>query len=227
MGRSGKRGPGALGLGKYLRQEKKQYFGELAKYLGDAGKKIQVTRPSDLGEFARSVLGLWHMGILEPREIAGVLWVQEQARDREFHARAWQKLQGRVEHFLKLVYKLKHPVTEYILDHGLPRGCGAVLPEGKVVHCPSCGCLLSSVPCVLCTDPALEDRTLVSCPGQYERFEFDDEEGLPVPKYHTDFPPGSIEKIEVMRGRARRGESCFHYQDRPLVIGADKQGFWG
>ena len=196
----------------------------LTQYLGQGRKKSHLTRPSDLSDFARSVLGLWHLGIIDPLEITGVLWVQEQHNDHALYAREWHALQDSVEYFLHLVYTLKHPVTEYILDHGLPRGCGAFLPEGKVVHCPTCRHLLNAVPCVLCTDPALQDSTLVKHKGQYERPPPTD--GLPVPKYATCALPGSQEKIEVMRRRASRRETCFHPQDQPLVANVD-QGFWG
>jgi hypothetical protein len=206
-------------------RKRKRGSGALTQYLGQDCKKIHLTRPSDLGEFARSVLGLWQMGMIDPLEITGVLWVQQQNRDQAFHAKEWGKLQGKIDDFLKLIYRLKHPVTEYILDYGLPRGCGAFLPEGKVVHCPTCGCSLNSVPCVLCTHPDLEDLTLVVQKGQYPRP--DPTEGLPLPKYRTDYAPGTLAKIEVMRGRKARGETCFHPDDQPLVPGAEAMGFWG
>lgn len=206
-------------------QQGKRGFSErIRKYLASSDK-MHLTRPSDLGDFARSVLGLWQMGNLDPLEITGILYISQKDKSHDFRGYAWGRLYTKVCEFLELVFESKHKVTEYILDEGLPRGCGAWLPEGRSVWCPECGSQISIVPCQACTDPFVTDCTLVWANGQYERQDVD--EPLKTPKWAAQCAPGSLNKIELMRRRLERGESCFHEKDRPLVPGSEKVGFWG
>jgi hypothetical protein len=166
-----------------------------------------LVHPSAFYAFGRGVIGLWLMGLNDPYEISSVLHCTLTAQSQEERQKRLVKLRERVRKFLKLVAFSNHPIMETIRYNGVPRGCGACLPEGKSVVCPICRRRVNVVPCVQCTPLHLDD---VFPPQQ----EYSLSEGPLLPASHpTSARPGSWEKIEAMRQRVERGESCFHPLD--------------
>ncbi len=92
------------------------------------------------------------------------------------------------------------------LHWGLPVGFAVQLPfqgDRQVsVRCDLCGDKVSYVPCIRCRgrvgNGVLEAGTA----------------DLPLSRRATDWPPGSVEKMAVMRRRAARGRAIFHPEDR-------------
>jgi hypothetical protein len=166
----------------------------------DGRGQQRLVHPSAFFAFGRTVMGLWLMGMNDPYEMASVM---------SRHPATVSSLKRKVRRFLKLLTSSSHPIMEAIRYNGLPRGCGASLPEGRSVACPLCRRKVNVVPCVHCTPSELD-----------EKFPVGVECALDQPLLPAEEPtfalPGSAEKIEVMRQRVARGQSCFHPLD-PVV----------
>jgi hypothetical protein len=112
----------------------------------------------------------------------------------------------KLEEIARLVAVSENPVVRKALTYGLPLSALSDLEHHKSYHCPTCEYKRFQVPCCKCAQPWPEEL----------RPDLAEEEDAPLrrPKKPTGHEPGSWAKIEVMRKRLARGESCFHKDDR-------------
>ena len=154
------------------------------------GDRQKPKRPGDLNWETRAVVGLMFMGY-GLREAAEVLNVESDCIP------GFRKFWG-------LARKSKNKLIVHAKINGLPPSCAATI-QGSI-FCPGCRQSISAVPCQRCATEV--DEEIDARPAR--------DEPLPEPVLRTSYEPGSQEKIRVMRGRASRGESCFHREDATL-----------
>ena len=148
---------------------------------------------------ARIAIGLEQSANIDRREAAGICGV------------TYQQYQA----FMARLYRNK--ISNWILHNGLPASFGYPLEKVSrsghkrhVVRCLLCNKRIYHVPCVSC------------CTFEGAQSRNDHEPELPFSTLGTDAMPGSRRKIEVMRDRAKRGETIFSDLDRRDAASAYK-----
>lgn len=102
----------------------------------------------------------------------------------------------------------KDVFAKYIIKNGLPAMFGESLPDECYVRCLSCNQLVNWVPCVACCDH--EDDFM----DRVDRHRAVHGEKVPPESDEpTSFPPGSPQKVAVMKYRVEMGMQPFCSRD--------------
>lgn len=152
------------------------------------GRHKHLTCPERLSKLSRTVIGLRNMGFWSPAKMADAAGIFGKQRD------SFRRL------CLTVMYS-REPIVMDCIRNGLPRGCGAELPEGVNVVCKKCHCRVNIVPCQRC---AREGREVLAG---------NEEHPLVPPERATKAKPGTSMKVLVMAARVARGEQPFHPSD--------------
>lgn len=194
-----------------------------------------LNRPDRLCNVARVVIGLDNMGFDYPADMADAIRLVIPPLGSQKHATITRRRRRFVAQ-AKRVLASRHPVVIDALLNGLPRGSSGVLPNGASVRCETCGSKCSSVPCIRCSKPLLAVNGELSsgyelnASGEMDLMpllEDSDERPLIEPLEATEARPGTLEKLEVMRMRMERGESCFHPDDPRVYHQIDRTDCYG
>ena len=118
------------------------------------------------------------------------------------------RLVEKLHSFVGDLYSSQEYLIQTILRLGLPGFCAAELPMPNTVRCRKCGNTVSVVPCVSCAN-SVETK---------KKEKLKETADAVISQIPTLAPPGSDEKIEIMRLRILRGESPFHPQDAILPV---------
>ena len=111
---------------------------------------------------------------------------------------------------IQLLLKMmrKDVFCKNVIKGGLPAMYGEALPESRYVLCSRCKKLINWVPCVACCqhDEKFMDRI-------DRQRELNGETIPPESQEPTDFPPGSPQKVSVMKYRVEMGMQPFCHKD--------------